>query len=154
MNFVYLLSPGGLRFHKIDGVSWANLRDSPEFREGFYETDSVIRFRGSPFKCLEIRGSYVAGRYNRVASMICGQAMFGNVYIVYDSPSCKVVENAAVTFLDGICSLLAPLAVSESGEYDVDVFMLRAGYDKIINGLDRMIEAENNCEEWEDCFNV
>lgn len=152
MNFVYMLSPGSLKMHKIDGVSWANLRSSPEFERGFYMTGSLIRFRGSPFKCLEIRGSVAAGRYNTLASMICGTAMYGNVYIGYDSPACKKVENAALTFLEGVCSLLAPLALGESGEYDVDVFMLRAGFDKIIKGLDRMIEAENNCEEWEDCF--
>lgn len=153
MNFVYLLSPGGYVMKKMDRVAWPDLRDSEFYPDYFIVTETKIRFRGSPFKVLEKRGSMSAGaKINKVASMLCGEPIFGTVNIVYDSPACKVVENAALSFIDGICSLLAPLAEGGPGEYDVDVFMLRAGYDKIINGLDRMIEAENNCDEWEGCF--
>lgn len=153
MNWIFWLSASGESMTQIAGVTWPNLRDSAEFRDYFYETETRIRFRGSPFIVLERRGCLGSSApLNRIASMLCGDPIFGAVNIVYPGSACKVVERSALTFIDGICSLLGTLC--RDSDYDVDVFMLRAGYDKIINGLDRMIEAENNCEEWEDCLNV
>ena len=153
MNWVFWLSASGESMTQIAGLTWPDLRDSAEFPDYFYETETRIRFRGSPFVVLERKGCLASGApLNRIASMLCGDPIFGSVNIIYRGSACKVVERSALVFIEGICSLLGPLCGDSASDYDVDVFMLRAGYDKILKGLDTMIEAENNCEEWEDCF--